>query len=205
MGNSTEKSVASEAVIKIAERINKLLITAFLLAIAAVITKLTAGSTMKIPSTDIAIPITYFWIVFAVFTGAHAYLAIFFKGACGHLFYKDHKNAMNTWEKLTRNGPIFFNGMRPRLLPDLPPATKNATRAVAPMAVNDGTTWLHYGMAILLFFAILPFDPITFGLGVALILVLLNWFLGSSWAIAVSELTLEEGKAKYLRRPKPDA
>jgi hypothetical protein len=98
-------SVASKAVIDTARLVNKVVSAELLLALAIVVTRLSAGDKFRIPGTVTEIQTKYAWIVFAAFSVGHLYVTILFRRACGTLFYTEHQNARATWEELTKTGP----------------------------------------------------------------------------------------------------
>jgi len=68
------------------------------------------------------------------------------------------------------------------------------------MSVFDPTTWLSYGLALLTIIAILPWridhglrwaspEVIIIYAGVALVLGMINWWVGGLWIISLSRLT----------------
>ncbi|CAB1084996.1 hypothetical protein D1AOALGA4SA_12493 [Olavius algarvensis Delta 1 endosymbiont] len=187
MGDST----ATRNVISLASWINKIIVTGLVFSLAVVASKLTAGATFKVPGTDVQLKTGYAWIVFAVFTVAHAYVTILFVRACRYLFREDHANAKSTWKELSRNGPLFFRDMMPRLLSD--------GSRVAIMRWDDMTTWLAHAAAMLIFAAMVPFSNLTtLGFVPAVVLTFINWLLGGKWVIAASELSSKRGMTRLL-------
>ncbi len=185
------ESVESKAVLSTASWINSLVCTALTISLVVCATKLTAGSKFKIPGIDTEFNTDYTWMIFAAFTIAHWYVTVLFIKSCRTLFREDYQNAKLTWEELSHNGPLLFRGLMPRLLPE--------RGRIAIMRWDDLTTWLAHGGAILFIAGMIPFSKFAFlDILRALIITFINWTLGSSWVIAASELTCEQGRTRLL-------
>jgi hypothetical protein len=87
-----------------------------------------------------------------------------------------------------------MRGMRPRILPENGPA---------PMQPGDVSSWISHIAAIIFFAAIVPWKiKFSCSLICGLIVVYINWLIGSRWAIALSELTVSKEYSYVLSRGK---
>lgn len=185
------ETLAGKSVVSLAGWINTVLVTGLTIAGGVVVTKFCAGSTFKIPGTDVLVGTAHVWILFLPFTLAHLYVALLFIRACRYLFRHDRDNARKVWEELSLEGPLFFRGIMPRLLP--------LGRNIARMRRDDLTTWLAHVGAIAFWVAMSPIPQgpaLTYAAATALTFI--NWTIGSNWVIAASELTSDPDVARIL-------
>ena len=141
----------------------------------------------------IDLPVNHAWLVFLGLSVGHVYctwltlrsiLALWRSG--------DPQIRSYTFSSVVARHGLFVRGMVPRIHP-----LQDRGRRTYLMHYDDPSALVAYGSATLLFFAIVPFHSVRsrdfFLLAVlAFFLVQLNWRLGSSWAVALSELTIPD-------------
>jgi hypothetical protein len=159
---------------------------------AAVILKLFGK--VKFEWIGVAIELKYFGFVMGGFTVAHAYITWLFVASCRQLQTLNPETRRDIWRRLTvEDGPLLFRAMEPRtaLEPVLLPFV--GYRNLHVMSPWDPTTWLLCACAALLFLSVLRVRRVSWrsrllSLGLASLLVLVNWVLGSVWAISASRI-----------------
>lgn len=179
----------SRSVIANAKWIDKVLWVGTLVCLTVILLRLLGGDTFTFLNVKIALEHT--WIVIVILTACHLYATVMFKISARKLWIeRDESVCLNVWHIVTVDGGMFMRGMKPRLLPE---SGENA-----PMG-NEPATWLTHICAFCLFFAIVPFElSPSFRIALAFILTMMNWFIGSHWAIALSELSISKDKSILL-------
>jgi hypothetical protein len=181
-----------EAVVNNSNWVNKVLIAGEVLAGTIILLKLTGKTTFK--WGDVEINTDKAWIIFLLFSLAHVYTAwLFIKSI--HELWKTHnqEECQTTFNKVISSGGLFVRGLIPR--------TKKI-RGIYQMTWSDPSTMISHLAALLLIPAIIPFDVsnrLRFILYIvtALIVMVFNWIVGSNWAIALSQLTVDRSQALY--------
>jgi hypothetical protein len=172
--------------------INRVLVFGLILTITLLITKILNLPKIKVVNIDI--PIENAWMVFAAITIAHIYATFVFVIQCFRLFWNEHANAETTWHMLTENGPLFFRGM--------------IGQFHGVMSLGDPTTWFTYGAATLFLVVLFPWVPLSQltwqSIAPPILLTIINWIVGSQWALAASDLRVDQDKALYLKKSKSD-
>lgn len=136
------------------------------------------------------------WTMFALLTIGHAFLTVELVEDCYSIFYYHHELTHAAWENLQTL--VFFKHMVPRI------HSRDILIGRYPIHVyridvgHDVASWLIYGGIIVLFFSIFDFKAKDgsrrlFTSFAAALICSVNWFIGSQWAVAVSELA--SGKA----------
>jgi len=180
-----------------AETLSKILWTGLLLSVAVCVVELLGKDSIKVANVDI--PVRYGWIAFSVFTILHAIWTVeFVKSARRFWELTDEDTYSKLFLDITSEGGYFMRNMSPRILPN--------GAGWAPMG-NELATWLAHLAALLLFFALISAAMSSKGttdspiaLAAAVVLLYVNWTLGSRWAIALSELAVPKEDSTILAR-----
>ena len=177
------------------------------LTIVAVILARVFNRSPSIKILDIGeVPLKAVWVVFLAGTVAHFFAGAFFRNAILDLAYSDEASSekVKAREDVLVDGGHFVSVMVRRL--------PVSGRRFVPMSLHDSSTWVAYLGALGFLVAVVPWwwqnglrGP---GVGVGLVLtsvgvllLLVNWFVGSHWAIALSLLGEEEQLVKGALRP----
>ena len=149
------------------------------------------------------------WIVFTFLTIAHLYTTMLFHlSAVKFSKTSTADERQRVFAKVTSGGGLFVRGLIPRT---------ERVGNVYKMKWNDPTTLVSYLAALLIIVTIVPFDfssrtVFLKYLLIALLIMVINWFIGSRWAVTLSQLTSKTGadhadimlwKLLHLRFPRP--
>jgi len=176
-----------------AELLNGVLVAAWAFAGAVVLLSLLGDAEARkkgvVKVFGVDVPIKHAWVVFCVFTIGHAYWGLAFWQDCQKVLAKDATVRAQAWEALTGSKLWFFHGLVARVQ-----AVERAGFLFYIMNILDPTTLLEHGVAVLVFFAILRVRNVSwtirFATGIAaVIIVVVNWWIGSAWAIMASQLS----------------
>jgi hypothetical protein len=187
-----------EAVVNNSNWVDKVLLSGIILAGMIVILKITDKAVFK--WGDVELRTDKAWIVGVLFSLAHLYTTWLFVKSI-HTLWKagNQENCQAAFNKVTSSGGLFVRGLMPRV---------KIVHGVYQMSWSDPSTLISHLAVLLIIPAVVPFDlshPLRFllYLGISLILMVFNWIVGSNWAIALSQLTVERDKALYhLKRLK---
>lgn len=183
--------MARKSVLASSKWLNNVLLFGFILALIIAISK-SIGEIQQITLLEIVeIPLKYSWLLFSIFTLAHAYTTfLFIKAVRKYWNLEGSMECSNLFEELTGTGGIFMRGLVPRLLEG---------GRIARMSNTDISSWMSHIGGILLFFAIVPYElKISLLTLTGLLITYINWIIGSQWAIALSELAIAKERAFYL-------
>ena len=166
---------------------------------------------LKILSTDtlqwngITFSVNNVWIIFFLLTVAHYYAAYLLnRSIC--LFWRENKSEKAVeqgtlvFEQVTETGGIFLRGLVPR--------TEHAKVGYIDMYLMssiDPSTPVSYGAALLLIFAMVPWNfsnllLFFLLLAASIIIIIANWTIAGGWIISLSLLTIEPNKATHLQK-----
>lgn len=181
-----------DAVVNNSKSIDRVLWTFLILEIAFVYLKLNKKGTFSWGGVEVNTtgvwPVSFFMLL----TLAHLYATLRFHqsaGKCSEASSDDERQ--RTFLRVTSSGGLFVRGLIPR--------TERIGNAYK-MKWRDLTRVPSYLVALGIIFAIVPFDfssRMTFFeyFGVAIVIMVINWFIGSRWAVTLSQLTVKIGKA----------
>lgn len=139
------------------------------------------------------------WVVFALLTAAHGFLTVELVKDSYDIFYNHHDLCKPAWENL--RSLLFFKNMVPRI------HIRDVYLFGHPVHVyridvsRDLASWLIYAGVVVLFMAIFDFRNRSRRLVTsfaAALICSLNWFIGSQWAVAVSELASGRTTSAYF-------
>ena len=152
----------------------------------------------------VQVGIGHFWLIVLALTFAHAYETHLFIQSAANLFHhQEHDVSARAWNALVRNGPLFFRGLLPRLdYTDVQVGGGEVVR-LYKMNPDDPTTLLVHVAAIACFISMVRFRKTNWRVRIAtfvaaLLLTMGNWTIGSNWAVAASELKLEDKSESYV-------
>lgn len=155
---------------------------------------------------NIKISITNVWLIFFIFllfTFAHYYTGLLLLAKSTHKLWETNSTELSrtAFEKVVETGGVYVRGLIARTQ-----HLKN-TPWIYKMERDDPSTLVSHGAALLLVLAIVPWNFsdlrqfFTF-LILAVLVTIVNWLIGGTWIVALSELTLEPGEATYHLRLK---
>jgi hypothetical protein len=181
--------------------IGKILVVSGGVAIATILARLLGQDLLD--SSVFKAPVRLAWLFFLPATIAHVFWTRF---ALYKMSDIRHQDADQTAGKALvgeiRSGDsMFLRGLVPRT-----EGVRPGSRVVE-MSHRDPTTWLAYGLVVLVVIAILPWQlkdgalrwdgglarALTLA-GVALVVVVVNWLAGTLWVVMLSQLTLATDK-----------
>jgi hypothetical protein len=180
-----------------AEKISKILQAGGLFAGSVVAARFLGYD--KISVHDLKIPLNYVVVIIFIGTGFHVFWAQFIIAGLNKLADDEFKDPRHLWlamlfDEIHTNKGLFLRGLVARSQP-----VRKGSR-VALMAIDDPTTWLSYGLALLTILAIIPWW-IDNGLRwaepwwvapayatMAIILAVINWRVGALWIVMLSKM-----------------
>jgi hypothetical protein len=175
--------------------INYVLIAGVILAGTIILLKLTGHTSFK--WLDIDFDTRYAWIICILFTLGHWYTAWLFIRSVVDLWKKGtSEECLTAFNKIVTSGGLFVRGLIPRV---------TSVDGIYQMSWKDPTTLVSHLGALIIILAIVPFDftgaiLIRPYIGVAIILMIINWIIGSNWAVALSQLSVERDRALVLKK-----
>jgi len=137
------------------------------------------------------------WLILSLFTLAHLYTTwLLIRAIIRFWTVSSEAECQATFAKVTSSGGLLVRGLIPRT---------ERVRNLYKMKWSDPTTIVSHLAALLLIPAIVPFDfsdqtQFYKYLGIAVAVMIINWLIGSSWAVALSQLTVKHDEAYYLLR-----
>jgi hypothetical protein len=186
--------------------INRILIASGVLSLIIIGVKL-LGQT-EFEWEDVTVPTAYTPVVFAMLTAAHLYVHVLLLRSARSLYDATPTTDDSTvdpvlkdlFDDLVATGPLFLRGMVRRY------ATESG---YLQMSKHDPTTWLHHGLAVAAFAAMIPFQFTSIWAVVgyaiaAFIIIFVNWVIGSDWSRVLSEMDGKRGHADRLKNVKID-
>jgi hypothetical protein len=187
----------ANTVIGYAENISKTLLVGGGIAVSAVAARILGQDRIKIHEFEI--PLGCMALIVAIGTVAHIFWARFIILSLNELADDEIKNPGHDsltalFDAISDSKSLFLNGLMPRTQPAKPGSR------IAIMSVKDPTTWLSYGLVMVIIAAILPWRidkgfhwlehwwVIIEYAAMALILVAINWWIGGLWIITLSRV-----------------
>jgi len=180
-----KSSLLEDAVMASTDWVNRVLTGGLILSGVVVLLKLTGKSQFK--WADVEFSLSSAWMVFALFTLAHFYTALLLLRST-HRLWRDGtpESKARTFDKVSATGGLFVRGMLPSV---------DLRKIVWVQGINphDPSTWLTRAASILLLLAIVPFAKVaslSFLLYafVAVLIMSVNWLIGSLWLVSIAEL-----------------
>jgi hypothetical protein len=142
------------------------------------------------------------WAIFALLTVAHAFLTVHLVWDSYTIFTQYHDQGPMAWDSLSKF--LFFKRMVPRVhYKEINVLGGHVARFYGIDLRHDPTSWLTYGATAAIFFAVFDFKAgdrarrmrTSF---LAAVLCLANFYIGSQWAIAVSQLKIGNERSIYF-------
>lgn len=197
----------AKKVLGYAENVSTTLQAGGLFAFTAVAARILGHDEIPIPLLkDFKVPLTYTVAIFFAGTIVHIFWTRFIIQGLNKIAdddFKDpsHHSIAMLFDEISNSKKRFLNGLVARSKP-----IRKHSR-IAEMSLSDPTTYLSYGLAVLTILAILPWR-VDNGLRwsgswwtvlayatMALILVVINWWIGGLWIITLS-LMKDEPKVR---------
>jgi hypothetical protein len=186
-------------VIENAKWVDKILMVGTLAAGMIVLFKLlNLLNIINITTIDIGslknLPITNGWLFFVIFlllTFAHYWTGILLLSHSLHKLWQANSSELSEYafNEVTTTGGIFVRGLIPRI---------ENVGVIYLIDMRDPSAWAAHAAALALIFAIVPWyfaPPFFILLVLAIVLMFVNWMIGSNWIILLSELKVEHDKA----------
>jgi len=179
--------------ISAATQINYFLVLGGLLALTAILAKLfirNNAGTIKIAGVDL--PLNHTWIAMTLLTMAHAYYSWSMLVEVARILNcRNPALSIEAWTKLTGDADklrVMYQ------MSERHPMSRFPVSDVSSIGLNDLLLFMHILLVAGVFFATVRwFRTKSWRLRVfttlaGLLLVLLNWFIGSQWALLASDL-----------------
>ncbi|WP_092034811.1 hypothetical protein [Bradyrhizobium sp. OK095] len=184
--------------VQIGSWINTLILLGAGLSLTVSVMKLSGGGKFKVGQLEF--PLAQFVYVAAALTAAHAFLTVILFQRVAAIKSLDQSSMHLAWEQLVNSGGFVFYNMRPRVEDQRVWHTLHIYRA----EIADTAIWFTIILALSLAASVILTwrsdahldstdkqitawgDRLAIGLGLAVV----NWIIGSQWAIAVSVLKL---------------
>jgi hypothetical protein len=178
--------------------VDVLLTASTTLAGIIVLLKLTGGREFTWNTIQFSVE-DYPLLIFSLLSVAHFFTAYRIVLST-HALWKANSpgHGRTAFREVTATGGIFVRELVPRV-------ERRKNLWMYKVKLSDPSAWAAYGGALLLPFAIVPFDLsnlfrfYAFFAG-ALFITLLNWLIGSIWVVSLSELTQKYDEAWYHQR-----
>lgn len=188
-----DEPLGQRMVLQWARRVNLVLSTGSLAALIVIVTRAFGGAAEVTLWELPPIPLTRAWFVFAAGTIIHAFAGLFLRSTTIEFQQSPapRSSKVQAYENVVAEGGLFV-GVAVRRLPE--PGSR-----FLKMSWRDPSTWVSHLGALALFVAVMPWYwdvglkwaggtsryALVF---VALGLPLINWLIGSQWALALSDL-----------------
>jgi hypothetical protein len=179
----------SSVVISRAGNICTVIDASLILLLAAFALRIMNKDEIKLPKIEVSVSLTYIPYIMLALTIAHLYTCYSFNVKVDDIISAGNAEAAEkAFQKLSDEGPFFFQGLMPRL-------TIVETRAgpIFNMNAKDPTTWLAYGAALGAFIVLIVVQWREAGAMRRVSAVLLsgfivisNWWIGGGWAVHAS-------------------
>lgn len=136
------------------------------------------------------------------FTAAHWYTSkLLITSVVEFWKHSTYKDRIRLLETLRATGGLLTRGFIPRERVKI-----KRDLYIYKFNIKDHTVWISYGSIIILLLSIIPWNSVDKSLLISLILTagltsIINWTIGSTWIVALTELSLQnKDEAYYLRR-----
>jgi hypothetical protein len=200
-----DKSVEHRMVVKWAKSVSRVLQAGSVAAMAVIAARVLTGSgEFKVWEID-HVPLKAAWVVFLGLTIAHVFTAYFFRRAITDMGRKRSiEEQRAVYEDILVEGGLYIS-VAVRRIPQ-------PGRRIVPMSPSDASTWVSHAGAVAAVIAVLPWwwnqglrwPGVASSLviaSVAAVLVVVNWLVGGTWAIAVSGLGNEAAAERVDAAP----
>lgn len=171
-------------------------------AVAATIFALKVTGVSTFEWEQISISTSSAWLVFLILTVAHFYTALLLIRALKvYWLLSDTGSRSLLFGRISSCGGALVRGISARTEFD----TDSLLFIRYHMDPRDPTAWLALFGALLFFSAIVPLKLdsfLFFYVGIALILVQINWVIGSHWIIAICDLARNSEASVYFEQLK---
>lgn len=181
---------------QVAKWISALLLAGSGLCAAVIVLRILKQNTFRFGQLEL--PLKYFPWALGAMTAGHAYLTWLMQVKVGALLSVGVVAARDAWAQLGKSDALVFNGMSPRVAYD----TKSLLGTVYTASNWDPPFWLTLAFAVSVVAAVIAcrlpkdfsirdsnFQMHTLNsLAMGTLFALLNWIIGSSWAIQLSQL-----------------
>lgn len=186
-------TIAVDGLIQVTRWLSTLLLTDSSLCLFVIVIRYLNKDVFKIGQLEI--PVHLLPVVLASMTVAHAYLTWLLNIKVENLVSKDSISARQAWEQIVgKSDSLVFNGMKARTLYD----THTSLGFVHSTSFFDPTFWLNFSFAFAVLIGVVV-SRISRNEGVwnirtlnslvlGFILAIVNWLIGSYWAIKLSTL-----------------
>ena len=190
-------SIEADGLVQVAKWISTLLLTGSGICAAVIALRLLKKSTFKLGQLEV--PLNLLPLALVALTIGHAYLTWLLHIKVTALHKLGGSSAKDAWAELVgKSAALVFNGMSPRV----PYDTKTALGIVYATSTSDPTFWLNLAFAVSVVVAIVasrapsdsPLENAIWhmktlnSLSLGTLLAVVNWFIGSYWAIELSGL-----------------
>jgi hypothetical protein len=161
----------------------------FFLSLAGIICLLKFTNKLTLSVSGVEVPTKWAWVVFLFFTVAHAFTTWRFEQSTQKFLQSNRDNdGQKAFEKITSSGGPWVRNLVPRR------KRGNLYR----MKWSDPSTLVSYSAAVVMAISVIQFDlnhpKIILGYSaVALVIVVINWLIGSRWAVTLSQLAVDPG------------
>jgi len=170
---------------------SRLLAIGAALCLATIAGRLFAGgASLSLGTVDL--PLNLAWVGLLALTVAHVFTGAFLaQRITAYLPYLHQpEQAVQVFREVTSSSNPFVFGMRSRALPRRPGGRHH------PMSPRDPSAWVAYGAAVVLLLAVVPWRVeagriVVDGwgqVGLAVVLLAVNWWAGSVWMVSLSRL-----------------
>lgn len=180
------------AVVKNAEWLNAVLRWGSILAGTIVILKLMNKSVFKVGEIEFATDKA--WVAFTLTTLIHLFVTFWYLVQSAHLLWLigSEADCKTAFREMTTTGGEFIRGM----------ANVKRVGRFYVRSWSDPTTVIVHFVALLILPAIIPFDYwnhsyFWYYVVGALLIMIVNWLIGSQWVAALAELDMTRDKAYY--------
>ena len=196
MDEKNKIEILTNGIFSASSSLNTFILVSAGLLILIVCTKYFSSNTktFKVPKLDLEVPWNKVWLILAAYTVGHFYFALILNQRIEKL-NKENPTATQkeyVWKNITdgEKGGFIFNGMEKRI---------NANRknflgfTIYKMQKTDITTWISVCISLLLFLSIFDYKASIkaklFSVYLGLLICIINWTIGSWWAIDISNLS----------------
>jgi hypothetical protein len=196
----TKSSYLKKAVIENAKWVDGVLMAGATISTVSIFAKLIGKTDLEV--FGLSVSIEQNWIVLSIFTLIHLYVGWFLTRSVTKLWEEvEFDEYRPVYNEITTSGGIFVRGMTPRIN-----RIKGSLGYSAyAMQSSDPSTWIAHVFAISLFISMIPFSlesPLSFVVRiiVAIVIVVCNWLIGSSWIVFLSDLTLPKRRSRIIAK-----
>lgn len=172
----------------------------FFLPLAGLTCLLKFTNKLTLSVMGLEVPTKWAWAVFVVFTSVHFFTTWRFQQSARRFMqHSSVSDRQNAFDKISSSGGPWVRNLLPR----------RKRGHFYRMKWRDPSTIFSYAAAAIMLLAIIQFDfnhpwRVTKYSVVALIIVIVNWLIGSRWAVTLSEFT-SDGEHVGVAFTKPHA